>query len=133
MDKSVEHILLRLLTPAFLVFLAGHLLAGILDVRATPAQPSSIRHAFLFLETHHGLAKVVRPDKVELRKPRVLEQRPARSKPPFLEVAAAYIAVLLRADEPRDQAAYVAPQVEVPSLFTRARARNPRDPPGLLA
>ena len=133
MDKSVEHILLRLLTPAFLVFLAGHLFVCVLDVCATPAQPSPVRHAFLFLEVDHGLAKVMRPDKVELRKPRVLEKRPAGSKPRFLEIGAAYVAVLLQSDEQRDQAGYGAPQVEVPSLFAQARSRNPRDPPTPLA
>ena len=133
MDRSVEHILLRLLTPAFLLFLAGHLLASTLEVRAAPGQANSVRSSILFLEADHGLAKVTRPDKVELRKPRVPERRPARSKPRFLEIAAAYIAVLLQADEPRDQAAYAAPQVAVPALFTRARTRNPRDPPALPA
>ena len=132
MGRSVEHILLRLLTPAVLLFLAAHLAAGVLDGRAAREQPAGGRSLALFLEGGSGAAKTTRPSKVQLRKLRVLEQQPATPKPRFLVVAATYFALLLEKEEPQERPTYALAQIAVPSLFAHARTRNPRDPPGPL-
>jgi hypothetical protein len=83
----------------------------------------------LFLDSDSGSAKMMRPNKVQLRKPRIFEQQPADPKPRFLEVAAAYIAAFLGREETQQQSVRAVPQVAVPPLLAYARARNPRDPP----
>lgn len=131
MHKSVEHVLLRLLTPAVLLFLAAHLAAGVLDSRGGREQPPGDRAQALYLESTSGAVRVTRPSRAQLRKPRMLEQQPPNPKPRFLAAAAAYISALLAAEQPQERPAQAAHQVPVPSLFARARTRNPRDPPPL--
>jgi hypothetical protein len=83
----------------------------------------------LFLDSDSGAARMMRPNKVQLRKPRIFEQQPADPKPRFLELAAAYLAALLGQEETQQQSVRAVSQVAVPPLFAHARARNPRDPP----
>jgi hypothetical protein len=132
MGKSVEHILLRLLTPAVLLFLAAHLAAGVLDGRAAREQPAGGRSLALFLEEGSGAAKTTRPSKVQWRKLRNFDQQSATPKPRCLVVAAAYSALLLEEGERQEPPAHALTRIAVPSLFAHARTRNPRDPPGLL-
>jgi hypothetical protein len=129
MDRSVEHVLLRLLTPAFLLFLAAHIAAGVLEDRAAREPLAGSRYVTLFLDDDSGAAKMMRPNKVQPRKPRIFEQQPEEPKPRFLEVAAAYVAAFLGQEETQQQSVRAVSQVAVPPLFAHARARNPRDPP----
>lgn len=134
MDKSVEHILLRLLTPAVLLFFASHLVAGVLDVRTERDRSAHRAHAAHYLEAGSGAAKVKRPSKVQLRKPRACEEERGCEGSRFVEAAVAYIAVMATAGGAEDDLGFCASGRRdlPPSPFLYERTRNPRDPPTLL-
>lgn len=76
MGRSIEHLLLRLLTPAILLFLFAHAVSPALD-RAMPArggQDAPVAAA-QYLQDGSSAAKAARPGKAQLRKGR-FEARP---------------------------------------------------------
>ncbi len=129
MDRSVEHILLRLLTPAFLLFLAAHVAAGILDVNLPRERSGAGGSVVLYFEDGSGAAKVTRPAKIQLRKPRALGAEQEGGRPSFLEVAVAYVSALLVVQAPQGQRNVVLSEDAARPRFAHARTRNPRDPP----
>jgi hypothetical protein len=130
MDKSVEHILLRLLTPAVLLFFASHLAAGGLDIRAEREQAVHRGSSTLYLEAGSGAARVKRPSRLQLRKSRACEEQRSCEGPRLVE-AAAFVAVLRAvADTWGASLAHAFCRDDiVASLFVHARTQNPRDPP----
>ena len=133
MDKSVEHILLRLLTLAVLLFFAAHLAAGVLDVRPEREQSAGRGYSAHYLEAGSGAARVKRPSKVQLRRPGLCEEQRGCEVPSFVEAAATSVAVLVAADARDDLPAHASRGDDIlPSPFIHARTRNPRDPPALI-
>jgi hypothetical protein len=128
MDKSVEHILLRLLTPAVLLFFASHLAAGVLDVRAERVHRT---YSALYLEAGSGAARAKRPSRLQLRKSRACEEQRSCEGP---RLAESFVAVVGAATDTGDHSlAYASRRNDLVALFfVHARTHNPRDPPGRM-
>ncbi len=130
MGRSVEHLLLRLLTPAILLFLFAHAVSPALD-RAMPArggQDAPVAAA-RYLQDGSSAAKAARPGKAQLRKGRFYEARPlAGLKAGSADDSAAIVADLsepgpvTRLDSEYSSALPVQP-------VGQRRAQKPRDSP----
>jgi hypothetical protein len=131
MDKSVEHILLRLLTPAVLLFFASHLAAGALDVRAEREQSIHRGYSALYLESGSGAARAKRPSRLQLRKSRACEEQRSCEGPRLAEPFSAVDGAAI--DTGDRSLAYALRRDDLVALFfVHARTHNPRDPPGRM-
>lgn len=128
MHRSAEHILLRLLTPAMLVFLLSHLMSSFMDGGAPRHPPPPI--GTTELESSSSLAKAGRQSRLQVRKSRKSEAaNSASAKPAFWSFAVAFLFVQLIGPASRRGMPAVAGDPDRPKGFALLRTRNPRDPP----
>jgi len=129
MGKSVEHVLLRLLTPAMLLFLFAHVASAMLTGSA-PVKGSTAASSGQYLQSGSDTARAKRPGTVQVRKSRTQEPRAAATvKAGFWDAAVAYLVTVLHAEPPDGRAVMVPRRSEPPEVFAHLRTRNPRDPP----
>lgn len=129
MGKSVEHVFLRLLTPAMLLFLFAHVASAMLGSSA-PVEGSTGASSGRYLQSGSDTARAKRPDKVQTRKSRTQEPRAnATVKTGFWDAAVAYLVAVLHAEPPAGRAVMVHRRSEPPQVFAHLRTHDPRAPP----
>ena len=129
MGRSVEHLLLRLLTPFLLLFLVAHIVSPSLDGTGPAASTRSTYQAAYYLDDGSTAARAARPGKAQGRKGRFYDARPLpKPEPGAAEAETALASVLAEAAGERKVVALAGGDRPV-VLPTGRRAQNPRDPP----
>jgi hypothetical protein len=129
MGKSVEHVLLRLLTPAILLFLFAHVVSAVLGSTA-PVEGSTGATSGQYLQSGSDTARAKRPGTVHIRRSRTQEPRAAATvKAGFWDAAVVYLVAVLHAEPPDGRAVMVPRRSHPPEVFAHLRTHNPRDPP----
>jgi hypothetical protein len=129
MGKSVEHVLLRLLTPAMLLFLFAHVASGMLGSSAPGDRPAGASSG-QYLQSGSDTARAKRPGTAHIRRSRTQEPRAAATvKAGFWDAAVAYLVAVLHAEPPDGRAVMVPRRSDPPEVFAHLRTHNPRDPP----
>ena len=127
MSKSVEHFLLRLLTPAMLLFLFAHVVSAALGINAPGDQPGAAPSAHYF-QNGSGAGKATRPAKVRLSRT-CGSQALMTVKAGFWDAAVAYVAAVLPEESSLNQPTMLPCRSEPLEVFAHLRTHNPRDPP----
>lgn len=130
MGRSVEHLLLRLLTPAILLFLFAHAVSPALD-RAMPARGGHDAPvaAAPYLQDGSSAAKAARPGKAQLRKGRFYEVRPLASAKAGSGDDTAALAANLNEHRPVRRVAFGSRDAGPWRSVADRRAQKPRDSP----